>query len=106
MNNSDEKLSLVLDKYSGDKICQSALDNIISDVNLQYQMRRYQMIGEIMRHELPASINPDLSHQVMSSVRAIDNTDLKPSDSSVAINKKLPVWLLKPFAGLAIAVSL
>ncbi|MDH5355280.1 MAG: sigma-E factor negative regulatory protein [Gammaproteobacteria bacterium] len=106
MSELDEKLSVVLDQYSDDEHSEAVLNELLDDVNLQYKMRRYQMIGEVMRHELPDQINPDLTHRIMSQIRQIE-----PEQSSAAITKTsaqgftLPWALLKPFAGIAVAVS-
>lgn len=106
MSELDEKLSVILDQYSDDEHSEAVLNELLDDVNLQYKMRRYQMMGDVMRHELPHQINLDLSHQIMSQVRQIE-----PGESSVAI-KKTPgqgftlSWaMLKPVTGIAVAAS-
>lgn len=108
MSESNEKLSAIIDEYADDDVCQKVLDDVIDDVNLQYQMRRYQMIGDVMRHELPDRINLDLSHQIMSEVRKIDSEQSAQSKSGAPTSGNQPLWnwvKLKPFAGLAVAAS-
>lgn len=108
MSELEEKLSVIIDEYTGDEACQKVLDEAIDDVNLQYQMRRYQMIGDIMRHELPDHINLDLSHQIMSEVRKIESEDSIRSQRVDEVADKQSLWnwaKLKPFAGLAVAAS-
>lgn len=106
MSELDEKLSVILDQYSDDEHSEAVLNELLGDVNLQYKMRRYQMMGDVMRHELPDQINLDLSHQIMSQVRQIE-----PDESSVAIKKTagqgftLSWAMLKPFTGIAVAAS-
>ncbi len=106
MSELDEKLSVILDQYSDDEHSEAVLNELLDDVNLQYKMRRYQMIGDVMRHELPDRINLDLSHQIMSQVRQVE-----PDESSVAIEKTtgwgfaLSWAMLKPFTGIAVAAS-
>ena len=56
MTDLNEKLSLLLDDYSEDDI-DSTIDEVIGDVNLQYRTRRYRIIGEAMRNELPQAID-------------------------------------------------
>ena len=108
MNELDEKLSLVLDDYTDDPKSQSVLNEVIGDVNLQYQMRRYQMIGDILRHELPDHINLDLSHQIMSKIAEIEVTANPPSSAVEITEKKPGFWHwanLKPLAGFAVAAT-
>jgi len=108
MSELDEKLSIVLDEYSDNEAAQSVLDEVIGDVNLQYQVHRYQMIGDVMRHELPAQINLDLSHQIMSQVRDIQIDGLSRSNSVEDISERESLWnwaRLKPLAGFAVAAT-
>lgn len=108
MNESDEKLSLVLDEYTDDQKSQSVLNEVISDVNLQYQMRRYQMIGDVLRHELPDYLNLDLSHQIMSKIEEIEVTPDSSSSAVKSTEKKAAFWhwaALKPLAGFALAAT-
>jgi negative regulator of sigma E activity len=108
MSESNEKLSVIIDEYADDDVCQKVLDDVIDDVNLQYQMRRYQMIGDVMRHELPDRINLDLSHQIMSEVRKIDSQESVQAQPGQTSSGSQPLWgwvKLKPFAGLAVAAS-
>ena len=57
MTDLNEKLSLLLDDYADDN-STATLDEVIGDVNLQYSARRYRMIGEAMRNELPPLLIP------------------------------------------------
>lgn len=108
MSNVEQKLSALLDEYTADETCQATLDEIINDVNLQYRMHRYQMIGDIMRHELPPSIKPDFSHQIMTQIRGLDSTTERQPESIISNWKILPFlgWFrFKPLAGFAITLS-
>ena len=101
MSEQHDKLSLLLDEFAGDEQSRRLLDEVEADVNLQYRLRRYTMIGQVMRHELPKQIAPDFCARVMAQVSAI-NYIAKP-----AVERQ-PVWVwskLKPFAGVAIAAS-
>lgn len=107
MSEVNEKLSIVLDEYPDDAASKVLLDEVIGDVNLQYQMRRYQMIGDIMRHELPGQINLDLTHQIMSEV---NSTSLSESaDTKVIETHEISSFWnwsrLKPLTGFAVAAS-
>ncbi len=109
MSDLNEKLSVIIDEYTGDDACQAVLDEVSDDVNLQYQMRRYQMIGDIMRHELPDQINLDLNHQIMAEVRKIDSGDTGQSQLNTGVSGSQSLWWnwvkLKPFAGFAVAAT-
>jgi sigma-E factor negative regulatory protein RseA len=107
MTDSDDKLSYLLDDYrEGD--ASADLDDIIGDVNLQYRARRYRMIGEVMRHELPRTIDSEFHTSVMSRIAALED-DRRPAaaDGAAARQQSSPwAWSwLKPVAGLAVAAS-
>ena len=104
MNQIDEKLSLLLDDYS-DGDADAVLDEVSVDVNLQYRMRRYQMIGEVMRHELPEATDPDFHHQVMAKIREQEPSPVSaPSESGPPAPITARSWF-RPFAGMAVAAS-
>ena len=107
MTDQDEKLSCLLDDFSGVAV-ESAINEVIGDVNLQYRMRRYQMIGEAVRHELPDVIDTEFHSKVMAGIgeqiaepsrKSINK--LSPSVSSSVLSS----MNLKPLAGLAVATS-
>ena len=107
MKELDEKLSLVLDDYSDEDI-DAVLDEVAADVNLQYRVRRYRMIGEVMRHELPESIDTGFHHGVMQKIReeaqapAAAPATAETAETPVAVTARS--WF-RPFAGLAVAAS-
>lgn len=113
MTEQQDKVSFLLDEYSGDAHGKSVLDEVESDVNLQYKMRRYQMIGEVIRHEIPTHINSDFRTNVMTQIGRIEDAAVIPGnrESDVrnsGINTGRSVWnwsLMKPFAGMAVAAS-
>lgn len=105
MTDSDRKLSYLLDDYRDDD-ATAAVDDIIGDVNLQYRARRYRMIGEVMRHELPRAIDSEFHSTVMAKIAALDDQE-RPA--AAAAGRQKPEthargWL-KPLAGLAVAAS-
>jgi sigma-E factor negative regulatory protein RseA len=106
MTEINEKLSYLLDDYPGENP-DAALDEVVADVNLQYAMRRYQMIGEAMRHELPASLNTDFHSEVMAKIRDQDSSVAKSEVQKVSSQPaSILSWIkLKPLAGLAVAAS-
>ncbi|MCH8104974.1 MAG: hypothetical protein IIC58_05685 [Proteobacteria bacterium] len=101
------KISTLLDEFSGDEQSYAALDDLLSDVNLQYTLRRYQMIGEVMRHELPDQLNIQFSASVKLHIDQIE-THTRSTDipSNLKGSSSLWAWpFLKPVAGLAIAAT-
>jgi len=108
MTEHQDKMSFLLDEFSGDEQSKAVLDEVEGDVNLQYNMRRYQMIGEVMRHELPSQIDTDFSANVMAQISQIEIAANVPDDSNSSIKSRLSIWtwsLMKPFAGMALAAS-
>ena len=107
MTELDEKLSFLIDDHRGEN-ADADLDEVIGDVNLQYRMRRYRIIGDAMRNELPRAIDTGFHSAVMARVQAevtvkdpVPETLIKTTrDASTG------AWTwLKPFAGLAVAAS-
>ncbi len=108
MTDQDEKLSYLLDDYPGDN-GEASLDEVIGDVNLQYRARRYQMIGEAMRHELPPAIDTAFHSSVMARIHQ-QPADARPAQlqtpAQTGSRSPLLSWVtLKPLAGLAVAAS-
>ena len=107
MTEYEEKIALLLDEHY-DTDVNAAIDAAVGDVNLQYRMRRYRMIGEVLRRELPPAVDLDFHNQVMSRIRA-ETVIKKASASSRAKTIRSPRlgWgILRPFAGAAVTVAL
>jgi len=106
MTDLDDKLSFLLDDHPGEN-ADVNLDEVIADVNLQYRMRRYHMIGEVMRHELPQEIDTSFHGSVMARIH--DENQQQSAGQPVTekpARKTILSWItLKPFAGLAVAAS-
>jgi len=106
MKDQDEKLSLLLDDDSATDM-NAVLDEVMADVNLQYRMQRYQIIGETMRNELPQAIDTGFHHSVMAKIREQSPSAVLHDKVDTPV-KALPLlartWF-KPFAGLAVAAS-
>ena len=110
MNDQKEKLSHLIDDYSSDDADRQLLGEVLDDVNQQYCLKRYQMIGHVMRHELPEQIDSNFCYSVMESVREIEleNKPVVNRTQSAVQKETKSFWrwaLLKPFAGLAVAAS-
>jgi len=118
MSEQQDKISYLLDEFSGGAHCRSVLDEVENDVNLQYKMRRYQMIGEVIRHEIPAYINTNFSSNIMAQIGRIENSadlsgneaanNIDPGIDISGLNNGRSIWtwsMMKPLAGMAVAAS-
>ena len=108
MTDQQEKISFLLDEFTGDEKSKAVLDELESDVNLQYSMRRYQMIGQVMRHELPSHINTDFSTSVMEQIDQFESAAHESDQRAPAYANTRSIWnwsMMKPFAGMAVAAS-
>ena len=107
MTDLNEKLSLLLDDYTDDN-ADATIDAVIGDVNLQYRTRRYRMIGEAMRNELPQAIDTGFHGIVMAQIhdQAAAPNPVPTAAQDSAVRHSLMSWMtLKPLAGLAVAAS-
>lgn len=107
MSDRDEKLSSLLDDYRHTDQDQSVLDELQGDVNQQYTLRRYQMIGNVMRNEISDAIDLDFESRVKSR---IDQESVLQVTSQIEVEKdRQSSWLwsmlFKPVAGLAVAAT-
>jgi len=108
MKEQDEKLSVLLDDDAEADI-NAELNEVLTDVNLQYRMRRYQIIGAAMRNELPQAVDTDFHHRVMAEIRAeLPIAEMHADGSETSRASAIPLmarsWF-RPFAGLAVAAS-
>lgn len=107
MNEQSEKLSTLMDEYQQTEQDQSQLNDVLSDVNQQYTMRRYQMIGEVMRNELPQAIQLDFTAEVMSQIETESVLQVQNQTEQKKESQTSWLWsvLFKPVAGLAVAAT-
>lgn len=86
---------------------QTDLDGVLKDVNQKYTLRRYQMIGEAMRNELPDRIPVDFASDVMARISEEPSLNVDVNKSAKVETKQTSFWsgLFRPMAGLAIAAS-
>ena len=85
----------------------SSFDELIKDKELSDTWGRYQLMGDIMRNEVPQSIDLDLSSNIAAAIDA-EPTILAPkANISTTKNsfKARVVSFVKPFGQLAIAAS-
>ncbi|MFT5504062.1 MAG: sigma-E factor negative regulatory protein RseA [Gammaproteobacteria bacterium] len=109
MTEQKEQLSSLLDDHLTDE-SSGLISDVIRDVNLQYQLRRYRMIGEVVRNELPGQIKMDFHQSVMREIQ-----DLNSDSTATAVNSEAKSrpgfshWLtaswFRPIAGFAVAAT-
>lgn len=107
MSDRNEELSSVLDDYRDTEQDRSVLDELQADVNQQYTARRYQLIGSVMRNEIPSAIDLDFESRVRSLIDQEPSLSVSPAiDNSKEIKTS---WFssifFKPVAGLAVAAT-
>jgi negative regulator of sigma E activity len=107
MNEQREKLSALIDDYQHTDSDQTLLNDALGDVNQQYAMRRYQMIGEVMRNEMPEAIKLDFAADVMSKIEQESALHVKQEAVKETPQQSSWFWsvLFKPVAGLAVAAT-
>ena len=107
MNQENEKLSALTDEFDASDPLQAELDGMLKDVNQRYTMRRYQMIGDVMRNELPDRIQLDFTAEVMAKIQQEPALNVSAPLTTKSARKSSGFWsgLFKPAAGLAIAAS-
>ena len=107
MSDHNEKLSSLLDDYRATDQDKSVLSGLQGDVNQQYTLQRYQMIGDVMRKEIPDQIRTDFLSELKHKIDQEPAYNLKPEPA--AKTEKEPSWLwsslFKPVAGLAVAAG-
>lgn len=107
MTDQQEKLSALLDDYRDDDESRRLLNALQTDVNQQYTMQRYQMIGDVMRKELPDRIQLDLAARVRADLAVEPTLAVRQRETHSTPGAGIAwwSWLFKPAAGLAVAAS-
>ena len=111
MNEQRENLSSLLDDYSSVESDQSLLDEVLKDVNQRYTLRRYQLMGDVMRNDAPTRIKLDFAAEVMAQIEqepALSvSADAVSQAAPEASRKSSWFWsvLFKPVAGVAVAAT-
>jgi len=107
MSDQNEKLSSLMDEYRHTDQDQSVLNELQGDVNQQYTMQRYQMVGDIMRKELPDQIRLDFAAAVRSKIEHEPAYNVKVTEAAKTVEQPSWFWSMffKPVAGLAVAAA-
>jgi len=107
-----ETISSLVDNYRvTDQESAQAIDDILKDKHLSTTWQNYHLIGDVIRDEIPATLQLDLSAQIASAI-ADEPTVIAPnlsnekSNEATSVNLKAKViQLFKPVGQLAIAAS-
>ena len=118
-----ETISSLVDNYKSsadDSIAEHVIDDMLLDENLSKTWQNYHLIGDVMRDEIPSSLQLDLSQQIAEAIDTeptvlAPSTDKKsasqvsPKDNAsqnnvVSFKSKIAAFV-KPFGQVAIAAS-
>jgi len=107
-----ETISSLVDNYrASDQNSEQAIDEILKDEHLSNTWQSYHLIGDVMRDEIPNTLQLDLSAQIASAI-ADEPTVLAPVAASNTASNKVEtglkakvIQLFKPVGQLAIAAS-
>lgn len=84
-----ESISSLVDNYSpssDDTINAHLVDNIIKDEELSRTWQNYHLIGDVLRDEVPESLDLDLSDTIAAAI-AQEATILSPNSSTQLVNE-------------------
>lgn len=103
-----EAISSIVDNYRvPDQKSEQTIDDILKDEHLANTWQNYHLIGDVMRNEVPQTLQLDLSAQISAAI-ANEPTVLAPSASkrknSSGFKAKV-IQLIRPVGQLAIAAS-
>lgn len=98
-----ETVSLLVDNYKSD---DQSLADTLDNADMSDCWDRYHLIGDVMRDDIPESLNLDLSSQVAAAI-AEEPTVLAPSNvtSITSRIKAKVISFAKPVGQMAIAAS-
>ena len=105
-----ETVSSLVDNYRApEQDTEQVIDDILADENLSKTWLQYHLIGDVIRDEVPQSLQLDLSAQIAEAI-ADEPSILAPNASSKVTNKEngfkaKVVQFIKPVGQLAIAAS-
>ncbi|WP_286234876.1 sigma-E factor negative regulatory protein [Thalassotalea sediminis] len=98
-----ETVSSLVDNFHHE---DAVLDDVLKDNDMSDTWQRYHLIGDVLRDDVPTSIDIDLSDAITNAI-AEEPTVLAPATKSSLSRtvKAKVVTLLKPFGQVAIAAS-
>jgi len=105
-----ETISSLVDNYRvSEQSSEQAIDDMLKDEHLSASWQQYHLIGDVIRDEIPQTLQLDLSAQIAEAI-ADEPSILAPKTLSKSSNnqsglKAKIVQLMKPVGQLAIAAS-
>lgn len=93
-NKTDERISALFDGELSRFETRRWTNEVLANHDLSERVTRYQLLGDVLREELPDTINPKFSEKVADKI----------ADVSIEPYQKRREWL-KPAGGLAVAAS-
>lgn len=105
-----ETISSLVDNYSvSEQNTEQAIDDLLNDEHLSTKWRQYHLIGDVIRDEVPQTLQLDLSAQIASAIAdepsvLAPKTAIKVSANPSGLKAKV-VQFIKPMGQLAIAAS-
>lgn len=103
-----ETISSLVDNYrTSDHESEQAIDEILKDEHLSGTWQRYHLIGDVIRDEIPPTLQLDLTAQIADALED-EPTILAPNrlvEKTPNKFKAKVIQLVKPFGQLAIAAS-
>lgn len=103
-----ETISSMVDNYRiSDETSEQTIDDMIKDEHLANTWQNYHLIGDVMRNEIPQTLQLDLSEQISRAI-ADEPTVLAPSAAKNKTSngfKAKVIQFMRPVGQLAIAAS-
>lgn len=105
-----ETISSLVDNYRVDEqSSEQAIEDMLKDERLSSAWQQYHLIGDVIRDEIPPTLQLNLSAQIADAI-AEEPSILAPKSINTVSNsqgnfKAKVVQLIKPFGQLAIAAS-
>ena len=103
-----ETISSIVDNYRiSEQPSEETIDDMLKDKDLANTWQNYHLIGDVMRNEVPQTLQLDLSAQISAAI-ADEPTVLAPRTSNTKESggfKAKVIQLMKPLGQMAIAAS-
>jgi len=105
-----ETISSLVDNYRvSEQASEQVIDEMLKDEHLSASWQQYHLIGDVIRDDIPPTLQLDLSAQIAEAI-ADEPSVLAPKSASKPLNtvdliKAKVVQLIRPVGQLAIAAS-
>lgn len=105
-----ETISSLVDNYRvSEQESEQAIEDMLKDEHLSATWQQYHLIGDVMRDEIPQTLQLDLSSQIAEAIAdepsiLAPKPSTKETNSQVGLKAKV-IQLIKPVGQMAIAAS-